>query len=125
MTMMSTQPGSATPIEEPLRFRGLRVGVIGLGVEGLDIVRFLHREGAAEIVVSDRKRPQDLQASIRALDGITVALESGGNDPGLVERVDVLFASQGVPDDLPLLQAARRDGVPITAMLRLFLQRCP
>ncbi|MEE9277278.1 MAG: UDP-N-acetylmuramoyl-L-alanine--D-glutamate ligase, partial [Dehalococcoidia bacterium] len=41
------------------------------------------------------------------------------------EAVDVLFLSQGVPDDLPLVRAARRRGVPLTAMMRLFLQRCP
>ncbi|MDE2640306.1 MAG: Mur ligase family protein, partial [Chloroflexota bacterium] len=110
---------------EPLRFAGLRVGVVGLGVEGIDIVRFLHREGAAEIVVSERKPIDALRASIRALGGIPVAIEAGGNDPGLAARVDALFVSQGVPGDLPLLTAAHDAGVPITAMMRLFLQRCP
>ncbi|MCY3919920.1 MAG: UDP-N-acetylmuramoyl-L-alanine--D-glutamate ligase [Chloroflexi bacterium] len=110
---------------EPLRFAGLRVGVVGLGVEGIDIVRFLHREGAAEIVVSERKPIDALRESIRALGGIPVAIEAGGNDPGLAARVDALFVSQGVPGDLPLLTAARAAGVPITAMMRLFLQRCP
>jgi UDP-N-acetylmuramoylalanine--D-glutamate ligase len=110
---------------EPLRFAGLRVGVVGLGVEGIDIVRFLHREGAAEIVVSERKPIDALREPIRALGGIPIAIEAGANDPGLAGRVDALFVSQGVPDDLPLLAAARDRGVPITAMMRLFLRRCP
>jgi len=116
---------SRTPVEEPLRFVGLRVGVVGLGIEGIDIVRFLHEEGAAEIVVSERKLIDELSDQIRALNGIPFAVEAGGNDPGLAERVDVLFVSQGVPDDLPLLAAARAASVPITAMMRLFLKRCP
>ena len=118
------RPSTGAP-GEPLRFAGLRVGVVGLGVEGIDIVRFLHAEGAAEIVVSERKPIDALRSQIRALDGIPCAIEAGGNHPGLASRVDVLFASQGVPDDLPLLAAARAAGVPITAMMRLFLQRCP
>ena len=118
------RPLSGAP-GEPLRFAGLRVGVVGLGVEGIDIVRFLHAEGAAEIVVSERKPIDALRSQIRALDGIPVAIEAGGNHPGLASRVDVLFASQGVPDELPLLAAARAAGVPITAMMRLFLRRCP
>ena len=101
------------------------MGVVGLGVEGIDIVRFLHAERAAEIVVSERRPIDELRSQIRALDGIPVAIEAGGNHPGLASRVDVLFASQGVPDELPLLAAARAAGVPITAMMRLFLQRCP
>ncbi len=118
------RPSGAAPGEPP-RFAGLRVGVVGLGVEGIDIVRFLHREGAAEIVVSERKPIDALRESIRALGGIPVAIEAGGNDPGLAARVDALFVSQGVPGDLPLLAAARDAGLPVTAMMRLFLQRCP
>lgn len=130
MTIMNPparDPGARDiPIrEEPTHFRGLRVGVVGLGVEGRDTVRFLHQEGAREIIVSDRKPIEDLRDQIRALDGIPFAIESGSNDPGLVDRVDVLFVSQGIPDNLPLLAAAGAAGLPITAMMRLFLKRCP
>ena len=132
MTIMSPPPrntnaprGDAAPVPEPTRFRGLRVGVVGLGIEGLDTVRFLHQEGAREIIISDHRPIDALREQIRALNGIPVAIEAGGNDPGLVDRIDVLFVSQGVPASLPLLAAARAAGVPITAMLRLFLRRCP
>ena len=111
--------------QEPERFRGLRVGVVGLGVEGQDAVRFLHAEGAAEIIVSDRRPPAELVEEQRALHGIPYRLEAGGNDPALAEQLNALFVSQGVPDDLPLLAAARARGLPSTAMMRLFLQRCP
>ena len=130
MTIMTPSTGSdpveqRAPIEEPLDFAGLRVGVVGLGIEGIDIVRFLHAEGAAEIVVSEQKPVEAMRAEIAALEGIPFAIEAGGNDPALARRIDVLFVSQGVPDTLPLLAAARAAGVPITAMMRLFLKRCP
>ena len=110
---------------EPRSFRGLRAGVVGLGLEGQDIVRFLHREGATEIMVSDRKPADALQSQVQALAGIPFVLEAGGNDTSLAERVDVLFVSQGVPANLPLLQEAQARALPVTAMMRLFLQRCP
>ena len=117
---------SATAVRpDPTSFRGLRVGVVGLGVEGRDIVRFLHHEGATAIIVSDRQPREALADSLAALADIPFTLEAGANDVSLAERVHVLFASQGIPRDLPLLQAAEARGVPITTMMREFLRRCP
>ena len=36
-----------------------------------------------------------------------------------------MFVSQGVPLDLPALQAARAAGVPLSSATRLFMERCP
>ena len=114
---------TAQPPAEPLSLRGLRVGVVGLGVEGVDIVRFLAEEAAAEIVVSDRRSEQRLSSRIIELAGIDFRLTS--NDPELAAEIDVLFVSQGVPDDLPLVRAAEQRGIPVSAMMRHFLHRCP
>ena len=110
---------------EPQRFSGLRVGVVGLGIEGQDVVRFLAAEGAAAIVVTDQKPRARLAPAIESLAGVAFELVADGNDPAIAERVDALFVSQGVPDSAPLVQAARRRGLPVTAMMRHFLQRCP
>lgn len=114
---------TAPPPAEPLSLRGLRVGVVGLGIEGTDIVRFLAQEAAAEIIVSDRRSEQRLSSRISELAGIDFRLTS--NDPELAAEIDVLFVSQGVPDDLPLVRAAEGRGIPVTAMMRHFLHRCP
>lgn len=118
MNPQRTQPDPAT-------FRGLRVGVVGLGIEGADIVRFLHAEGAAEIIVSDRKPEAQLARQQAALAGIPYQLEAGNNNAALAGHVDALVVSQGVPDGLPLLESARQRGLPMTSMVRLFMQRCP
>ena len=113
------------PSTAPDSFRGLRVGVVGLGVEGLDAVRFLQQEGAAEIVVSDLRPEEALRDRVQQPQGIDFELQSGGNDPALAERVDALIVSQGVPRDAPLLLAATERGLPVSAMMQLFLRRCP
>ncbi len=120
MALASMEP--QTP-PEPRSFRGLRVGVVGLGVEGMDIVRFLQAEGAAEIVVSDRRKADSLQARLTELAGIPLRLVN--NDPKLVDRIDALFVSQGIPTSLPLVQSAHNRGLPVTSMMRHFLHRCP
>ena len=122
--MAETNPErTAQPPDEPRSLRGLRVGVVGLGVEGVDIVRFLAAEEAAEIVVSDQRSEERLAERIAELAGIDFGLTS--NDPELAAAIDVLFVSQGVPDDLVLVRAAEQRGIPVTAMMRHFLHRCP
>ncbi len=107
------------------RLEGRRVGVVGLGIEGVDIVRFLHARSVAAILVSEARPPERLVEAREALRGIPFTLQAGGNDPALAAQVDVLFVSQGVPDRLPLLEAARARGVPITSMMHWFLRACP
>ncbi len=113
----------AQPSAEPLSLRGRRVGVVGLGVEGVDIVRFLAQEAPAEIIVSDRRSKKSLASRIADLAGIDFRLTS--NAPELADEIDVLFVSQGIPDDLPLVRAAEQRGIPVTAMMRHFLHLCP
>ncbi len=123
MATVPTPDTTSHAPEEPLSFRGLRVGVVGLGIEGLDTVRFLHEEGAAEIIVSDHRDADALGERLEALRDIPIHLCT--NDPALAARVDVLFVSQGIPNSLPLIQAAQDRGLPVTAMMRHFLRRCP
>ena len=116
---------SIDSIKEPRTFRGQRVAVIGLGIEGVDAVRFLHREGASEIVVSDSKPTKSLQRQIQELSGIPFKLDAGKNDPHIAEHVDAIIVSQGVSGTLPLLLEAERRNLPITSMMCSFLLRCP
>lgn len=106
-------------------FSGQRVTVIGLGVEGVDLVRFLGTRGA-QVTVSEA-RPESALAAARAaiadVPGVTIA--AGGNREEHTAGADAVYVSQGVPHDLPPVRAARRRGVPISSMTRLFFELCP
>ena len=104
--------------------RGKRVTVVGLGIEGVDLVRYLHSQGA-EVTVSDAQPAEKLQARLKQIADIPVRLALGSNDPQDMLAADALFVSQGVPLDLLGLAQARKKGVPIGSMLQLFLERCP
>jgi UDP-N-acetylmuramoylalanine--D-glutamate ligase len=105
-------------------FRRKRVTVVGLGLEGVDLVRFLHSRGA-RITVSDAKPPEKLAARLEQIAGIPTRLSLGANDPEDIASADALFVSQSVPLDLPALAQARARGVPISSMFKLFVELCP
>lgn len=107
-----------------LDLAGRRVTVVGLGIEGVDLVRYLARRGA-EVTVSDAKPPEKLAARIEEIAGLPVRLSLGGNRPDDILAAEAVFLSQSVPLDLPALRRAKERGVPIGSMLGLFLELCP
>ena len=98
--------------------------VVGLGIEGIDLVRFLSARGA-EVTVSDARSADQLADALDAIADCGAALSLGANREEDLVGAECVFASQGVPPDLPALRAARRAGVPVSSMTRLFLQLCP
>lgn len=109
----------------PTGDRGQRVTVVGLGIEGVDLVRYLAGRGA-RVTVSDARPAAALRAPLdRIADVPGVTLSLGGHRLDDIAGADAVYASQGVPDDLPALREARRRGVPVSSMTRLFFERCP
>ena len=101
-----------------------RVTVVGLGIEGIDLVRFLTSEGA-RVTVSDARPPEQLTEQLAAIEGCEARLSLGGNRIEDLTEADAVYVSQGVPAALPALRAAEERGVPVSSMLELFLDRCP
>ena len=102
---------------------GKRVTVLGLGIEGVDLVRYLASHGAS-VTVSDTKSAEALSSRIRELDSLPVRFSLGENRLEDAVSADLLFVSQGVPLTLPAVRAAQERGVSISSMTRLFLERC-
>jgi UDP-N-acetylmuramoylalanine--D-glutamate ligase len=105
-------------------FKGKQVTVVGLGIEGVDLVRFLHAQGA-RITVSDAKPAQKLRARLEQIADIPARLSLGANDPQDLLTADAVFLSQGVPLDLPGLAEALQRDIPVSSMFKLFLELCP
>lgn len=103
-------------------FSSQTVLIVGLAREGQAAARWLAQQGA-RVVASDLRPPQD---EVReALTRLGVELVIGPQTEALLEGVDGLVVSPGVPQDIPLLQEARRRGLPLTTEPRLFAQGCP
>lgn len=105
------------------RWQDRRVLVVGLGVEGVALARYFAVRGAA-VTVNDARPAEALGARLAELGGVPVTLAPGGHDPALAADADAVYASQGVPLDLPLLAEARRRGVPVGSITTLFYEIC-
>ena len=111
------------PLPAPPTFRGLRVAVAGFGIEGRDAARFLRDEAVDRLHIVDQRPPEALRAEL-AQCGIEAEI-SAPECLGLLDRLDAIIASQGIPRDLPLLRAAAERSIPVFGPTGVFLDRCP
>ena len=92
-----------------------RVLVVGLGVTGASVVRFLHSQDIAFDVVDEHARPC---AQLRdCLMGVQVHEVL---DASLCCSYDVLIVSPGVPRSLPAIRAAIEKGIDVIGDIELF-----
>ena len=98
--------------------------VVGLGIEGIDLVRFFAAR-EAQVTVSDARSAETLASSLDAIADTGATLSLGANRVEDATGADYVYASQGVSQHLPALVAAREAGVPVSSMTALFMQLCP
>ncbi|MCL5005467.1 MAG: UDP-N-acetylmuramoyl-L-alanine--D-glutamate ligase [Acidobacteria bacterium] len=92
--------------------RGKNVLVVGLARTGLAVARCLAQRGAV-VTVTDLRPPQLFSKEIRELLDQKIGMELGLHREETFLRHDVIVVSPGVPADLPLLEVARRKGIPV------------
>jgi UDP-N-acetylmuramoylalanine--D-glutamate ligase len=105
-------------------WKGKRVTVVGLGIEGEDMARYFAGLGA-RVTVSDAKTREALGQRAAALEAEGVRLALGGNDPADTVDADLVCVSQSVPLSNPAVAAAIAAGRPVESMTSLFLQWWP
>jgi UDP-N-acetylmuramoylalanine--D-glutamate ligase len=101
---------------------GKRVAVLGFARQGQALARWLPTLGA-QVVVSDQRSADKLSAEIARFPGVDFVL--GGHPESLLDGVNMLCLSGGVPLDVPVVQAAIERGIPLSNDAQLFLERCP
>ncbi len=90
-----------------------RVLVYGLGLSGRAAARLLAERGVTVLAVDDKavEVNGDLAGKIELL--------PGGGSQALPSGIDAVVVSPGVPLDRPILEDARRQGVPVLAEVEL------
>src|SRR3989454_12332093 len=109
---------------DSLDFCDKRVTVVGLGIEGVDMVRYLCRHGAS-VTISDSKAREQLTKQLEEIAGLPVRLSLGSDQTRAITDAEAVFVSQGVPLALPGLLQARERRVPVYSMVSLFIEVCP
>ena len=105
-------------------FAGRRIVILGLARQGIALARRLAQAGA-RVVVSDGQPAEKLKPQTAALSTLPIELVLGGHPESLLDGADLLCLSGGVPPDLPIVQLARRRGVPLSNDSQIFLEACP
>jgi len=106
-----------------MNMAGRQVLVLGLGVSGLSMARWLARHGADVRVADTRAAPPCLAQLKQELPGVAVA--AGNFSAELFTGVDLIAVSPGLPMNEPPLNDARERGVPIVGDIELFAQALP
>src|SRR6187402_2155245 len=96
-------------------WQGKNVTVVGLGIEGEDLARYFATAGA-HVTVSATASEAVARPRIETLNGLDIDFKLGGNDVSHIEGADLVAVSQGVPQGIPMLVAAREKGIPVESM---------
>lgn len=92
--------------------------VLGLGATGRSSARWLLEKGAMVRVADSRTAPPQL-AEIRAALG-AAQIVTGEFSEQLLENIDTVLVSPGLPLDLPLIQSAEQRGLLVLGDIELF-----
>lgn len=101
---------------------GKKVVVFGFGRQGKALARWLPTMGA-EVAVTDSRSAKELGLRRRDYPGVRFHL--GRHPYEILNGARCICVSGGVPPDLPILQLARKRGIPLSNDAQLFLERCP
>ncbi len=107
-----------------INMNGKHLLILGLARQGTALARFAVQEGAT-VTISDLRSSATLQAEMDTLSDLDINFVLGAHPLRLLDGVDVLAISGGVPADAPFVQAARKKGIPVSNDSQEFLKRCP
>src|SRR4030042_4596435 len=109
---------------------GKRIIVIGAARQGIALARYLASRGA-HVVVNDQKPAEQLQTPKELFSDLDEQISTriewscGGHPISLLDGIDLVCPSGGVPLDLPLVKEAMRRGIPLSNDSQIFLEACP
>ena len=101
-----------------MNLSGKKVLVLGLGLSGLAMARWLKRQGAQLRVADSRVQPPNSDALRAAIPGVELA--SGPFCADTFAGIELIAVSPGVPVGEPLIQDALARGVALVSEIELF-----
>jgi len=97
--------------------------VVGAGRSGVALARHLTGAGERVRVIDSKPAPELEHTLAQLVPGVEVSV--GGYDERVLEGIDAVYASPGVPWDSELLNLARAAGIAVSSEIALFLRLCP
>ena len=98
--------------------------ILGAARQGIALARWLSRHGS-NVTLSDSRNADELASARASLAEPNVEWAVGGHPVELLENVDVLCLSGGIPLTLPIVQAAIKRGIPLSNDTQIFMEVVP
>ena len=105
-------------------WNGTRTLILGAARQGIALARWLSRHGST-VTLSDSRTADQLAAAHASLADTNVQWAVGGHPLELLNNVDVLCLSGGVPLTLPIVQEAIKRGIPLSNDTQVFMEVVP
>ncbi|MDG1989680.1 MAG: UDP-N-acetylmuramoyl-L-alanine--D-glutamate ligase [Dehalococcoidia bacterium] len=107
----------------PVSFKNQHIAIFGLGIEGIDMLKFLSYEGAI-ITVIDQGPVKKIQKNIDEVDGYKFNLHIGQVKEKHLQNIKYAFISQGIPLNSEQIALVHQNNISISSMTDLFFDRC-
>ena len=92
--------------------------VVGLGVTGVALARFLSNRGAA-VIATDMASESDLGSRMQEFQAAGISLELGGHRSETFKKADLIVLSPGVSHTIKPVLEARDRGIPVIGEIEL------
>lgn len=102
-------------------YQGKNVLIIGAARQGTALARFMVNQGA-RVTLNDRQPADKLQSVVSSLSGLEINWVLGHHPLELLDGLDLLCVSGGVPLDMPLVTTAFARGIPVTNDSQIFME---
>jgi UDP-N-acetylmuramoylalanine--D-glutamate ligase len=106
------------------QWTGKHVLIIGAARQGTALARYLAERGAA-VTLNDRQPEETLSGARASLSDLSITWVLGGHPLEILDGVDLVAVSGGVPLDLPLVREARNRNIPLTNDSQIFMDAVP
>lgn len=94
--------------------------IIGTGITGLSVARFLAKEGQSFVLMDTRENPPNATLIKKEFPAIT--LITGGLDQDLLLHCSEIILSPGVAQTTPEILAAKNAGIPLIGDIEIFVR---
>ena len=110
---------------EFIDFLNKRVLILGLARSGEAAAVLLAKKGA-KVLISDLKSEEQLKNVVARLKQVypQIKFHLGSHPDELIDNIDLVVISPGVPSNIPILQKAREKGIPVIGEIELAYMFC-
>jgi len=100
---------------------GKRVLIIGAARQGQALARYLSAKGAV-VTLNDMRKPEEMLHEMQNVEQFNITWALGSHPLSLLENVDMVCPSGGVPLTLPLIVEAKNRGIEISNDSQIFME---